>query len=56
MPLSFGIPLGLIVAIAGMILFFATRYKKISLAVIVIGVGVTLLTLVLIVLAVNSQM
>lgn len=56
MPLSFGIPLGLTVVVAGAILFFATNYKKIAKVVLVIGVAVTLLTLILIVLVVNSQM
>jgi hypothetical protein len=56
MPLSFGIPLGVIILVAGTILFFATRYKMIAKAVLGIGVAITLLTLILIVLALNSQM
>jgi hypothetical protein len=56
MPLSFGIPLGLTIVVAGAILFFATNYKKIAKAVLGIGAAFILLTLILIVLAVNSQM
>ncbi len=56
MPLSFGIPLGLTIVVVGVILFFATRYKKIAKVVLGIGVAVTFLTLILVVLAVNSQM
>lgn len=56
MPLSFGILLGLIIVVTGAILFFATNYKKTAKVVLGIGVVVTLLTLLLIVLAVNSQM
>ena len=56
MPLSFGIPLGLIIVVVGAILLFATSYRKIALVVLGIGIAITLLTLILIVLAVNSQM
>jgi len=56
MPLSFGIPLGLLIAVIGALLVFATRYKKTGVAVLGVGVLVTALTLFLIVLAVNSPM
>ena len=56
MPLSFGIPLGLTIVVVGAILFLTPKYKKIATVVLEIGVAVALLTLVLIVLAVNSQM
>jgi len=56
MPLSSGILLGLVVVVVGAILFFATNYKKMAKVVIGIGAVVTLLTLILIVLAVNSPM
>jgi hypothetical protein len=56
MPLSFGIPLGLVIVVAGAILFFATRYKKTAKVVMGVGVAVTVLTLLVIVLALNSQM
>ena len=56
MPVSFGIPLGVVIVLVGTILFFATRYKKTAKVVIGLGAAVTLLTLVLILLAANSQM
>ena len=56
MPLSFGVPLGLIIVMVGAILFFATRHKKTATVVLGIGMAVTVLTFILIVLAVNSQM
>ncbi len=56
MPLTFIIPLGLILVVVGTILFFATRYKTAAKIVIGIGVAITILTFLLIVLAVNSQM
>lgn len=56
MPLSFGIPLGLVIALIGAILFFATRYKEIAKLLLGSGLAVALLTLVLIVLVVNSGM
>ena len=55
MPLSFGIPLGLLIAVVGAILFFATRYKQTAKIVLGVGVAVTVLTFILIVLAVNSM-
>jgi hypothetical protein len=56
MPLSFGIPLGLFIAVIGAFLLWATKYKKMAKAVLGIGVAATLVTLILIVLAVNSTM
>ncbi len=56
MPLSFGIPLGLVIVVVGAILFFATRYKKTAKVVLGVGVAVTVLTFIAIVLALNSQM
>ncbi len=56
MPLTFGIPLGLIILVAGTVLYFATRYKKAAKVVIGVGLFVTLLTFILIVLALNSNM
>jgi hypothetical protein len=55
-PLTFFIPLGLVLVLVGTILFFVTRYKKAAKIVIGIGVAITILTFLLIVLAVNSQM
>ena len=56
MPLTFLIPVGLIIAVVGVILFFVTRYKKIAIVVIGIGIAISILTFLLVVLAVNSQM
>ncbi len=56
MPLSFGIPLGLTIVVFSAILFFATKNKKITKVVLGIGVAIVLLTLILIMLVVNSQM
>jgi len=56
MPLSFGIPLGLVIVLVGAILFFATKYKKTAKVVFGVGVAVTVLTVILVVLVSNSQM
>ena len=56
MPLSFGILLGTTIAVIGAILFFATKHKKIAKLIFGTGVTITLLTVLFIVLAVNSQM
>lgn len=56
MPVSFGIPLGLVIFGVGAILFFATNFKRTALGLIVAGVIITILTAILILLAVNSQM
>ena len=56
MPLSFGVPLGLTIAVVGAILIFTTKHKKISWLVLGIGLTITLMTLILIVLAINSDM
>ncbi len=56
MPFSFAVPLGLIIMIIGAILFFATNHRKAAKMVLGIGAVVTLFTLAVIVLAVNSQM
>jgi len=56
MPLSFGIPLGVTIILTGVILFFATNNKRLAKMTIGIGVVITLLTLALIILAVNSSM
>jgi fucose permease len=56
MPLTFGIPLGLLLTAAGAILFYTTDYKKMAKAVLVIGAGVTILTFILIVLVIFSPM
>lgn len=56
MPLSFGIPIGFMVVIVGAILFFATQYKQTAKVLIGVGLVITVLTFILIVLALNSQM
>jgi len=56
MPLTFLIPVGLIIAVVGAILFFVTRYKKTAIVVMGIGIAISILTFLLVVLAVNSQM
>jgi hypothetical protein len=57
MPFSlFGILLGGAILGFGAILFFATRYKKVAIAVLGLGFLVVLLTVVVMVFAVNSLM
>ena len=56
MPLSFGIPLGFLVIVIGGILFFATSYKKTAKVVLGIGLVISILTFILVVMALNSQM
>lgn len=51
MPLSFGIPIGLVIALIGLFLLFVTKSRKISIALIVFGALVAAFTLVVIVLA-----
>ena len=56
MPLSFGIPLGLMALVVGAILFFATNHKKIAIVICGTGALVVFLTFAVIVMAVNSKM
>ncbi len=56
MTLSIGIPLGLFIVLLGAVLFFATKQKRIAKAALGIGAAMIVLTLVLIVLVVNSPM
>lgn len=56
MPLSCGIPLGIIVAIMGLILYFATNYKKTAKLMVGIGVFITVLAIGAITLVMNSSM
>jgi hypothetical protein len=56
MPLTFGIPLGVIIVMVGAVLFFGTRYKKTAKVVFGMGMFVTLLTFILIAMALNSNM
>jgi hypothetical protein len=56
MPLTSGIPLGLLIALIGLILCFATARKKVAIAILGIGLVMTLLTAVLIALVLSSPM
>ena len=56
MPLTFGIPLGLVIVVVGAILFFATRYKTLAKLVIGFGLAASVMTVILVVLVVNSNM
>ncbi len=55
MPFSFGIPLGFMVIVIGAPLF-TTRYKKTAMVVMGVGLVISILTFILIMLALNSQM
>lgn len=56
MPISFGIPIGLVIALIGLFLLFVTKSRKISIALIVFGGLVAVLTLAVIILASVSNM
>jgi len=56
LPVSFGIPLGLVIALVGAILFFVTKYKRTAKIMIGVGLAVAILTFILILLAANSPM
>lgn len=56
LPLSFGIPFGLLIVLVGVILFFATKHKVPAILVSAFGAAVAGVTLILVVLIVNSQM
>lgn len=56
MPLTFGVPFGLVILIAGIILHFVTRSKMLARIMIGLGALITAVTLVLILLVVYSDM
>jgi low affinity Fe/Cu permease len=56
MALSFGVPIGLVIAVIGIVLFFATKYKKTAKVIIGIGTAAFIMTLIMVFLAANSQM
>ena len=56
MPLTLYIPLGLLIAVVGAILFFATNHKKIAKIILGVGAGIVILALTAVILAVNSGM
>ncbi len=56
MPLSFGILIGLLTIGVGAAVYMGTRQKKAALIVMGVGAAVALLTIGVVVLAVNSDM
>lgn len=56
MPFSYGVPIGLVILVIGAILLFATNNKKAAKIVVGIGAAFTILTLLFIILAANSNM
>jgi hypothetical protein len=56
MPFSFGLLAGLLAVVCGGVLYGATRQKKAAVMMMGVGAAVALLTLVVLVLAVNSRM
>lgn len=56
MPFSFGLLAGLLAVVCGVVLYGATQQKKAAVVMISVGAAVALLTLVVLVLAVNSKM
>jgi hypothetical protein len=56
MTLSIGIPLGLLIVIIGTILYFVLKNKMIAKLIIWIGAIVTLVTLIMVLMAVFSNM
>jgi hypothetical protein len=55
MPLTFFIPLGLILVVAGFFLHISTKYKLIAKLIIGLGLAITILIIGVIILAVNSM-
>jgi hypothetical protein len=56
MPLTFGIPLGILIALVGMALYFATRRKRAALLLVGLGAVIMAFTFVAVILALNSGM
>jgi len=56
MPLSLGIPLGLLLALAGLVLYFTGKWKRLALSLVSVGIAVLLFSILAIILAVNSSM
>jgi hypothetical protein len=54
LPVSYAIPLGLIIALVGANLFFVTKYKSAAKIMIGLGAAIAILTLILILLAAYS--
>ncbi len=55
-PLSFAIPLGLIIALVGIILYFVTSYKRAAKMMISVGLVIAIFTFVAVLLASRSPM
>jgi hypothetical protein len=56
MPLSYGIPLGLLILLIGALLSIVSKHKKLAKLVMIAGGALTLLAILLVVLAENSGM
>ena len=56
MPLSFGIPIGILLALAGLVLYSASKWKRLARSLVSVGIAVLLFTILAIVLAANSSM
>jgi hypothetical protein len=56
MPLSFGIPIGLVIAGVGIAVYIVTRRKRLSLVIVSLGIVIFLLTLASVFLAATSSM
>jgi hypothetical protein len=56
MPLSLGIPTGLVIAVLGMALYLITRRNRLALVLVSLGLFIALLSLLAVILAANSSM
>jgi hypothetical protein len=56
MPLSLGIPIGLVIAAAGVALYLLTRRNRLALVLASLGLFIALLSLLFVLLAANSSM
>jgi hypothetical protein len=56
MPLTFGILIGVVAVFLGLAMYFGTPQKKAAVVIMCFGLGVTLLTLGVLALVINSGM
>ncbi len=56
MPLTYGIPLGLLIVLIGALLSIVSKHKKLARLVMIAGGALTLLVILMVVLAANSGM
>jgi hypothetical protein len=56
LPLSFGIPIGLVIAAAGVALYLVTRRNRLALVLVSLGLLIALLALLAVILAASSSM